>query len=85
MPLVIGGITPPVLMSDTGTEGEPSAQSTEGMVKVDFENEVHARILAESGAGVSADGRITRPVEFEVINGELWTCDYRFTGGLGNG
>lgn len=69
---------------DTGTEGQPSAESTDGMVMVDFDNEVHLKILTESGAGVSADGRITRPVEFVVINGELWTCDDRFTGGLGD-
>lgn len=68
-------------MSDTDTEGKPSARETEGMVRLDLDNEAHARALSESSSGVLDDGKVPRLIEFVVIDGELWTNDYRITGG----
>lgn len=68
-------------LSDTGTEGEPSARETDGKVRLDLDNEVHARVFDEASGGVSGDGRIARAIEFVVIDGELWTDDPRIVGG----
>ena len=63
---------------DTDTEGSPSAQiPSDGMVRLDFGNEVHAKLFESMADGVLVGGSI----EFVVIDGELWTDDKRLIGG----